>query len=115
MTKKNPKIGNVIAIDEWYFKQKDGSVSSSRIIVGRPRPERKDKKDSDWICPVYIEGFATKVLKVMGVGQVDSLLNAMTVVKSFFDVIKGDLIDRSKIREEKQPTTHSSGRCKGRR
>jgi hypothetical protein len=65
MTKKNPKIDNVIATDQWYFNQKDGSVSSLKIIVGRPRPERKHKKHSDWICPVYIEGFAKKVIKVM--------------------------------------------------
>jgi hypothetical protein len=96
MTKKNPKIDNVIATDQWYFKQKDGSVSSSKIIVGRPRPERKNKKDSDWICPIYIEGFTTKVIKVMGVGQVDSLMNAMTLVKSFFDKVKDHLIDPSK-------------------
>jgi len=99
MTKRNPKIHNVIATDQWYFKQKDGSVSSSKIIVGRPRPERKHKKDSDWICPVYIEGFATKVIRVMGVGQVDSLMNAMILVKSVFDEVKDRLIDGSHTRK----------------
>ena len=91
--KRLPKISDVIAQDDWHYKRDDGSTSRTRIIVGRPRPENRRGKTSDWFCPVFIEGITPKVCKAMGVGPVDSLMNALTLVKSRFDATKHLLVD----------------------
>jgi hypothetical protein len=91
--KRMPQISDVIAVDDWHFKRKDGKTTRSRVIVGRPRPENKNKTTTDWVCSVFIEGVTPKVCKAMGVGPVDSLMNAMTLVKSHFDAIQGQLVD----------------------
>ena len=89
--KRKPKIDNVIARDTWRYKRKDGTEIHATIIIGRPRLEKRNKKNSDWACPVFIEGITPKTLKAMGVGSVDSLMNALILVKSFFDMIKDRL------------------------
>ena len=94
-----PDITSVIAKSTWHHKKSDGSVNHSRIIIGRPRREKRSKKNSDWVCPVFIEGVTPKVCHAMGVGSVDSLMNALTLVKSFFDSIRQGLVD---ITEEKK-------------
>ena len=91
--KRLPKISDVIAQDDWYYKRDDGSTYRTRIIVGRPRPENRRSKSSNWFCPVFIEGITPKVCKAMGVGPVDSLMNALTLVKSRFDATKHLLVD----------------------
>jgi hypothetical protein len=91
--KRLPRISDVIAQDDWFCKRDDGSIYRTRIIIGRPRPENRRSKTSDWFCPVFIEGITTKVCKAMGVGPVDSLMNALILVKSRFDATKHLLVD----------------------
>ena len=78
-------IQDPIAEDVWTLKRSDGQIVSHRIIVGRPQPETEGDGHSDWYCPIMIEGFLPRVVPAMGVGPVDSLMNAMHLVKTFFD------------------------------
>ena len=78
-------IQDPIAEDVWTLKRSDGQIVSHRIIVGRPQPETEGDEHSDWYCPIMIEGFLPRVVPAMGVGPVDSLMNAMHLVKTFFD------------------------------
>jgi len=95
--KRLPRIFDVIAQDDWFCKRDDGSIYGTRIIIGRPRPENRRSKTSDWFCPVFIEGITTKVCKAMGVGPVDSLMNALTLVKSRYDATIHQLEDFGSI------------------
>ena len=87
-----PKISDIIAQDDWYYKRQDGSTYRTRIIIGRPRPENRRKTTSDWFCPIFIEGITPRVCKAMGVGPVDSLMNALTLIKNRFDATKHLLV-----------------------
>jgi hypothetical protein len=73
--------------DDWW-KHNAGSTPGkvTRVTIGRPVPL---PDGSDWYCPISIEGFhSPKVQPSYGVGPVDSLMNAMHLVKVFFEVTK---------------------------
>jgi hypothetical protein len=57
-----------------------------RIEVGQPQPIPFDEK-KDWFCPVFIEGFTPHVVPAFGVGPIDSLMNAVTILRAFHDHI----------------------------
>ena len=76
----------MIASDTWTSKGNDGETIVHQIVVGRPFPIPKDK-NHDWVCPVWIENFTPHIVSARGVGAVDSLMNAMVIVKTFFDMI----------------------------
>lgn len=90
---KITEISNPIVDDVWKTKSNAGEVVSHRIMVGHPRPEKEDDEESDWYCPVMIEGFLTRIVPAMGVGPVDSLMNALQLVKAFFDKHKDDFTE----------------------
>ena len=106
--KRLPRISDIIAQDDWYYKRPDGSAYRTRIIIGRPRPANRRIKTSDWLCPVFIENVTAKVCKAMGVGPVDALMNALTLVKSHFDATKHQLADLG-TKTKTQLTRHSTG------
>ncbi len=81
---KIDNIKNVIVQDEWSYKTKSGESVTSKILVGRPF-RIPDDKNRDWICPVWIEHFTPGIVQAFGVGPVNSLMNAMTLVRAFFD------------------------------
>ena len=81
---KIAKITNVIARDTWTSEGKNGVATTYEIIVGKPRLIPRDK-NHDWFCPVWIENYTSRIIPAYGVGPVDSLMNAMTLVKSFSD------------------------------
>jgi len=83
---KIAKITNVIARDTWTADGKNGVATTYEIIVGKPRLIPHDK-NHDWFCPVWIENYTSRIIPAYGVGPVDSLMNAMTLVKSFSDEI----------------------------
>ena len=85
------EIKDPIAEDVWETKGEDGNSISHRIVVGRPQPEIPGDDYSDWYCPVMIEGFLPRIVPAMGVGPVDSLMNAMLLVRTFFEKYKDDL------------------------
>lgn len=86
------RIDQPITEDTWHYKLPDGRTMSSRLIVGQPS-KIKDDPNGDYICPVWIEHFTPKITRVYGVGPVDALMNAMTLVRSFFDKYKDSLTD----------------------
>ena len=83
-------IRDVIARDTWTSTGRDGRTITREIIVGRPFQIPGDK-NHDWVCPVLIEKFTPRIVPAYGVGPVDALMNAMVLVKAFFDKIhKGE-------------------------
>jgi len=77
-------IDEPIAEDHWSYMASDGSTRMSKILVGRPRP-LPGEEDRAWYCPLFIEGYLPGIKCVMGVGPVDALMNAMTLVRRFFE------------------------------
>jgi hypothetical protein len=77
------QIDDPIADDHWEYTTPKGQQRSSRLTVGRPvhYPEQRL-----WYCPVLIEGYTKPRIKpIFGLGPVDSLMNAMTFVRKFFE------------------------------
>ncbi|MCP3142417.1 hypothetical protein [Pyxidicoccus xibeiensis] len=77
------RIEDPIAEDFWEYTTPSGKQRISRLTVGRPvhYPERRL-----WYCPVLIEGYTKPRFRpIFGMGPVDSLMNAMTFVRRFFE------------------------------
>ena len=53
------------------------------IAIGRPGPDEEPKKN--WYGPVFIESFLPRIVRAHGVGSLDALLNAMNLLRQFFD------------------------------
>lgn len=82
---KLTQIDDPIADDRWqYMTIKGRERRVSRLTIGRPTAL---PKEHCWYTPVMIEGHLTEVTPIFGQGPVDSLLNAMTFVKRFYDEI----------------------------
>jgi hypothetical protein len=80
------KITDIVASDEWRYRTTDGGTAVSRIEIGRP--ERvPDDPNGDWCCPVFVEHFTDRIVPAYGVGPVDALMNAITLVRGFADQI----------------------------
>ncbi|WP_257451379.1 hypothetical protein [Archangium lipolyticum] len=77
-------IEDPIAEDRWSYTASDGSTKVSRILVGRPQP-LPGEEDRAWYCPLAIEGYLPGIKCVMGVGPVDALMNAMSLVRRLFE------------------------------
>jgi hypothetical protein len=81
-----PKLTRItapIADDYWEYVTPDGTKRTSRLTVGRPVHYPRERV---WYCPVLIEGYTTPRIKpIFGSGPVDSLMNAMTFVRRFFE------------------------------
>ncbi|KFE71384.1 hypothetical protein DB31_3514 [Hyalangium minutum] len=80
---KLSRIEDPIAEDCWEYVTPKGQKRFSRLMVGRPvhYPEHQL-----WYCPVLIEGYTQPRIKpIFGMGPVDSLMNAMTFVRTFFE------------------------------
>jgi hypothetical protein len=87
------EIHDPVAEDVWRLRAADGKTVSHRIVVGRPFPEDPEREDSDWCCPVMIEGSLSRPCPAMGVGPVDALMNAMVLVRRFFESNKDSFVD----------------------
>jgi hypothetical protein len=77
------RIDDPIADDHWEYTTPKGQQRIARLTVGRPvhYPEQRL-----WYCPVRIEGYTRpQVRPIFGLGPVDSLMNAMTFVRKFFE------------------------------
>ncbi len=80
-----PKLTHIhdpIAEDFWEYRTPQGQRRTSRLVVGRPthHPEARA-----WYCPILIEGHSPGPDAVFGQGPVDALMNAMGVVRTFFE------------------------------
>ena len=74
-------IRDPIARDTWSYLGKDGLRHTVEIVVGRPI-EMTAGEIPVWACPLFVEGMTQGVKNMKGVGPVDALLNAATIVKS---------------------------------
>jgi len=79
-------IQDVVAQDTWESMEADGTAVSHEIIVGRPF-RSPDEEEEVWLCPVSIQNFTDRIVSAQGVGPVDALMNAMSLVKTLFDKI----------------------------
>jgi hypothetical protein len=80
---KLPRIDDPIADDHWEYVTPEGQQRISRLTVGRPVHYPQERV---WYCPVLIEGYTKPRIKpIFGSGPVDSLMNAMSFVRSFFE------------------------------
>ncbi|MDC0713122.1 hypothetical protein POL68_31960 [Stigmatella sp. ncwal1] len=80
---KLTRIDEPIADDYWEYVTPEGQQRISRLTVGRPVHYPQEQV---WYCPVFIEGYTTPRIKpIFGSGPVDSLMNAMSFVRGFFE------------------------------
>ena len=73
-----------IASDVWTYTDGKGRTRKARVAVGKPQTIPNDP-NGDWFCPAYVEGFTPHVIPAIGVGPLDSLMNAITIVRGFQD------------------------------
>lgn len=74
-------IADPIASDTWSYLGKDGLRHTVEIIIGRPFAITSGEIPK-WECPLYIQDMTLGVKHIRGVGPVDALLNATTIVKT---------------------------------
>ena len=79
-------IADAIASDRWTFKDAKGKNRTVRIEIGRPQPIPEDKH-GDWFTPVFIESWTGHVVPAFGVGPLDSLMNAVALLRDFHEQI----------------------------
>ena len=81
---KLTEIDDPIADDLWSYVDEAGTKNFTRIMVGRPRLIPGDL-NKDWFCPLRLDAQYPSIQSIGGTGPVDALMNAMGVVKAFFD------------------------------
>jgi hypothetical protein len=84
-----------MAADVWTVRDRKGRRRRVRIEVGQPQPIPIDEIE-DWYCPVFIEGFTGHVVPAIGVGPIDSLMNAVIVLRGFHDHVAAQQIQFGK-------------------
>jgi len=84
--KRQRSIADPIASDRWTFKDARGKKRTVRIEIGRPQPIPGDKH-GDWFTPVFIESWTGHVIPAFGVGPLDSLMNAVGLLRQFSEQI----------------------------
>ena len=82
--RKRRAIEDPIASDISTYMDHKGRSRTAQIAVGRPA-RVPDGPEGDWFCPVYVEGWTGHVNPAIGVGPLDALMNALTVVRGFQD------------------------------
>ena len=77
-------IDDPVAVDTWVY---DVNGIPQRTLIEVGRPVRRDPADphSEWSCPLRIEGEFAGIRPVLGLGPVDALMNAMMLVRKFFE------------------------------
>jgi hypothetical protein len=81
---KLTQIEDPIADDYWQYTFPPGKKHISRLTVGRPVHYPQGRC---WYTPVMVEGYLPQVTPVFGEGPVDSLINAVMLLKKFNDEI----------------------------
>lgn len=77
----------IVAEDVWRYRKR-GRERLARAFVLKPEPI-PDDKNGDWRCGICIEGITEGVSFAMGVGPVDSLMNAARLLISIWDDLGG--------------------------
>ena len=84
--KRQHSVSNPIACDTVTFRDAKNRKRSARVEIGQPQPIPEDP-DHDWFCPLFIEGWTLHVVPAIGIGPLDSLMNAVTVLRGFHEHI----------------------------
>jgi hypothetical protein len=100
--KRQRTVSEPIASGTWTFKDYKGKKRRARIEIGRPQPVPHDKQ-GDWFCPVFIGGYTPHVIPVMGVASVDSLVNAVALLRGFHEAIASLLISHRGSMSTRRP------------
>src|SRR5262249_49132098 len=74
------EITDILVEGRLAFRGPDGRDAYFNVRVGRPCPW-----DKGYYCPLEVEGFLEGVKPVFGVGPIDSLMNAMSPVRTYCD------------------------------
>ena len=86
--KKRRTIARPIASDTWTYTDAEGRKHVATLLIGRPQRVPGDKQRA-WFCTVYVDGWTPHVMPAIGVGPLDALMNALTVVRSFREHVAG--------------------------
>lgn len=78
-------ITDVIAESHLEYRTPEGATGRFKVRVGRPCPHPPDT----YYCPLEVEGLFQGVRPIFGVGPVDSLMNAMVLVRRYCDKLDG--------------------------
>ena len=86
---KQDAMDDVIADGVWRIpemmrKLRKGRKKTAYIAIGRPLPDADPR--GGWVCPIQIEHFTGGMRNVHGIGPLDALWNAMTLLRQFFDM-----------------------------
>jgi hypothetical protein len=112
--KRQISVARPIASDVWTFRDAQGLKRQTRIEVGRPQPV-PDDQNHDWFCPVFVEGWTPHVIPAMGVGPIDALMNAATLLRSFHESIANMQITQGKSKASAKRDTRRASRLARRR
>jgi hypothetical protein len=74
-----------------------------------------DDQNHDWFCPVFIEAYTPHVIPAMGVGPIDALMNAATLLRSFHESIANMQITYGKSRTRAKRNVRRASRVARRR
>jgi hypothetical protein len=116
MARRKPKAADVletlrqgrvvrhpIASEVWTFKDPSRRKRRAQIDVGKPQRIPRDK-NGDWFCPVRIEGWTGRgIMPAVGVGPLDSLMNALTLVRGFRGHVGGMHITSNRGSRHRKP------------
>ncbi len=112
---KTKTIGDVIADGTWLFPEVMRKIQKGRktgyIAIGRPRPDTDPR--GDWICPIQIDHFTNGVVYAHGVGPLDALLNAMNLLRQFFDM--NTVLNLEPVKRKKPASARTSRRVSRRK
>jgi hypothetical protein len=75
-------VRSPVASEVWTYTDGKGRKQRTEITLGTPRPIPGDK-NGDWFCPIYISGWMPHVIPALGIGPIDSLTNALALVRAF--------------------------------
>jgi len=78
-------IENIIAEGIWKNPDPEGKRQSAYIAIGRPE-QNSTQKHEEWKCPIYIDHFTQQVINARGIGPLDALMNAVTLLRQFLDM-----------------------------
>lgn len=77
-------IDDPVAEDSFTYSTSEGKRVTSRIVIGHPKRVPK-AFGKDWYCPLIIEGETVGIRPVLGIGPVDAVMNAGSVIRQFLE------------------------------
>lgn len=75
-------IAEPVAAEVWTFSDGKRRKRKAQVSVGKPQRIPNDP-NGNWFCLIYVEGWVSHVFPAIGVGPLDSLMNALKMVSGF--------------------------------